>query len=83
MAPDLVLDGFEQDLDLVAELAAARPCPAPSSYHSSSGDDAFALVADVDDDVVADDVERRGPLTILLTSNSCSSGGSQSLPGPG
>ena len=71
----LVLDGFEQDLDLVAglgrdDLVGALVVPLVER------DDAFALVADVDDDLVADDLDDL-PVTILLASNSCSSGGSQ------
>ena len=60
MAPRLVLDGVEQDLDLVADLR-RHDLVVALVVPLVERDDAFALVADVDPDVVADDVERRGP----------------------
>ena len=55
----LVLDGVEQDLDLVADLG-RHDLVGALVVPLVERDDAFALVADVDHDVVADDVERRG-----------------------
>src|SRR5262249_33053854 len=52
----LVLDGVEQDLDLVAGLGGDDLVPA-LVVPLVEGDDAFTLVTDVDPDFVADDVE--------------------------
>ncbi len=52
-----VLDGVEQHLDLVAGLR-RHDLVEPLVVPFVEGDDPFALVADVDPDLVADDVER-------------------------
>ena len=54
----------------------------PSSYHSLQRDDAFALVADVDPDLVADDLADAAGDDLVVLEAPARSGGSQSPPSP-